>query len=145
MNSELRHNIRARWIDSIFGLAHIEFQKRLWIEQSYTDHVGDFGDLIVEYFNMLSLEEGYSKLIVNGIVTQQEADLFKDFHEQLDSYTKRPDKLALKNKSILKDPEWIALTYLAMKNWESLKTVITNSEELEQMKALENNYLNRRS
>ncbi len=46
MNDEAKRNIRNRWIESIFELAHSEYQNRLWIEADYANSVGDFTECV---------------------------------------------------------------------------------------------------
>ncbi len=141
MNEETRLAVRRNWLCSLFEFAHLDFQKRLWLDASYPDIIGDYSEAICSYFNDLNLEEGYNSFVSEGIVTQQEYEIVKDFHSLLDNYVNRPEKRTLSDKHILKDIEWINLTNLAKANWENLKTIIQNKDDLEFMNAQEKQYL----
>ena len=67
MNAEIKRNIRDRWIESLFEIAHSEFQNRLWIKTDYKNSVGDYNECVCGYFDNLILGNGYSYFITNGI------------------------------------------------------------------------------
>lgn len=138
IETELRHSIRIRWIHSLFEFAHIEYQRRLWIEAYYSDFIGDSTEAINGYFDDLDLNNGYESFVKEGFVTQEEAEIVSGFHELLNSYVSRPEKISLSDKNILRDTEWINLTKLAKENWEKLKVIITKKRELEYIISLEN-------
>ena len=137
----LRHNIRERWLEALFEFAHLEYQRRLWIEADYPGYVGDSGEAFCQYFNDLDLENGYDKFLKNGFVSQLEVDIVSDFHHQLDCYISRPEKQSLADKKILKDIEWLNLTEIAKTNWEKLKSIIGDKSELKYMDSLETKFL----
>ena len=89
----------------------------------------------------MNLGKDYNDFIRNRIVTQVEYEIIKDFHSLLDNYVEQPDKITLSDKKILMDIEWINLARLAKTNWESLKKIIQNKEDLEFMNLLERQYL----
>lgn len=142
MDTELRKNIRKRWILSLFEFAHIEFQKRLWILADYPKHVGDCTEAICQYFNDLSLEEGYDDFINEQIISQQEFDIIIDFHLILDEYIKRPEKNNLSDAKILKDQEWLNICEMAYSNWKKLKPLIEDIDEIQYIQSLESEFLN---
>jgi hypothetical protein len=141
MDIELRNNIRQRWLLSIFELSHLEYQKRLWIENSYLGFIGDSSEAFNQYFNDLNLENGYDYFLEESIVNQQEADIIKAYHKQLDLYCSKLEKRKLSDIEIVKDTEWINLTILALENWNRLKLSIVDKREIEFMKSLEAKFL----
>jgi hypothetical protein len=141
MDKEIRHNIRLRWFYSLFEFAHLDFQKRLWLETAYPDSIGDYTECIYKYIYDLGLEEGYSEFLQHGIVTKEEFEIVSDFHDQAISYINRPEKQTLSDKHILIDPEWISLTLVAKASWDRLKITIDDTVELGYMNELEKRYL----
>ena len=142
MDAELRHNIRKRWIYSLFEFAHLEYQSRLWIEAQYSDIIGDATEAICGYFDDLDLNNGYESFVKEGFVTQEEAEIVSEFHDLLNIYVSRPEKNSLSDKNMLRDIEWINLTKLAKVNWEKLKVIITDKREMEYILSLENRISN---
>lgn len=142
IDTELRHNIRKRWIYSLFEFAHIEYQRRLWIEAQYSDIVGDSTEAICGYFDDLDLCNGYESFVKEGFVKQEEAELVSEFHDLLNLYLSRPEKNSLSDKNMLRDIEWINLTKLAKVNWEKLKVIITDKREMVYILSLENRISN---
>lgn len=141
MDTEFVQNIRKRWLFSLFEFAHIEFQERLWLLADYPNSVGDFTEAVCKYFNDLSLEEGYSDFINDKIISTKELDIIKDFHKILYEYVEKPEKKNLSDTKILRDPEWLSICGLAKSNWDKLKQLVENLNEIEYMKSLETDYL----
>jgi hypothetical protein len=142
MNTELRNNIRKRWLRSLFEFAHLDFQERLWILADYPNSIGDYSEAICQYFNDLSLEEGYSEFIEEGIISKNELDVVRDFHIILNVYTEKPEKKNLSDNKILRDPEWKNICVIAKSNWDKLKYIIESDDELTFMQSLESEFLN---
>jgi len=144
MKTELRYNIRERWLTAIFEFAHIEYQSKLWIKAGYEGYAGSSTEAFSQYSDDLDLNNGYDCFLKEGIVTRKEVDIVIDFHDQLMCYLNRPEKLTLSDKNILKDIEWIELTKLAKTCWDSLKKIIIEKKELEYIELLETKFLNKR-
>lgn len=140
MNEETRINIRNRWIESIFELAHLEFQKRLWIEADYENSVGDFTECVCQYFNDLNLDDGYDKFIADGIITKMEFEIVSELHSEFDKYVELTKKLDLSDIDIIKDIKWIALTNIALKSWNKLKENMESMTDKEKMIGLEKHF-----
>ncbi|MFC2110596.1 hypothetical protein ACFLSU_08520, partial [Bacteroidota bacterium] len=121
MKDKIKRNIRTRWIESIFELAHSEFQKRLWIEADYENSVGDFTECVCSYFNDLNLDNGYSEFIEKGIISKTEFEIVAELHSEFNKYVERTEKQNLSDKNVLKDVEWINITKLGLKTWNKLK------------------------
>lgn len=145
MDAEIKENIRIHWIQSIFELAHSEFQKRLWIEADYENLVGDFTECICLYFDDLNLDNGYSEFIKDGIISKSEFKIVSELHTEFDKYLKQTEKQNLPDKDVLKDAEWINITRLGLKTWNELKKNTESTFEKEFMLELENKYLTKKT
>ncbi len=142
MNEETRINIRNRWMECLFELAHSEFQKRLWIEADYGENcIGDYNECVCQYFDDLNLEDGYFNFIKDGIISETELEIVSELHSEFDKYVERTKNQDLLDKEILKDTEWINITNLALKVWNKLKENIKTISDKEKMTELEKYYL----
>ena len=141
MNFECRQNNRELWLELIFDLSHIEYQKRVWVEASLPGIVSGFRETTNTYFDNLDLADGYDYFIMEGIVTKQEAEIVIEFHNLLKSYTSQVGKRSLSDRHVIRDPEWIMLTEVALRTWTQLKTAISNKEEHKFMDSLERNFI----
>ncbi len=141
MNAEIKRNIRDRWIESLFELAHSEFQNRLWIKANYKNLVGDYNECVCGYFDDLDLDNGYSDFIENGVITESEFKIVSELHSEFKKYTERTEKQNLTDKNVLKDQEWIKITNIGLKAWNELKRKTESKRDKELMTELENKYL----
>ncbi|MGV8947697.1 MAG: hypothetical protein ACOH1N_14815 [Lutibacter sp.] len=141
MNNEIRRNIRDRWIESLFEIAHSEYQHKLWIKTDYKNAVGDYNECVCGYFDDLDLENGYSYFIANGIITDSEFKIVSDLHSEFKKYTENTEKQNLSDKNVLKDVEWINITNIGLKAWNKLKNKTESKRDKELMTELENKYL----
>jgi len=142
MDIELRKNIRLRWLNSIFEFAHLDFQKKVWLEAAFENYISDYSEAICQYFDDLDLDSGFEKFVDEGFATHEEYKILNEFHSELRSYTERPEKRNLSDKNILLDVEWIELTKMAKNCWEKLKSTITDPNEIMFMLELEKEYIN---
>ncbi|MDW5290313.1 hypothetical protein [Formosa sp. PL04] len=129
MKIEQNKNIRERWIGSLFELAHIEYQKRLWIDAEFENEISDYNECVCKYFDDLNLENGYAEYISDGIISKNDAEIVAEMHTEFRNYTERTEKRNLSDKKVLKDIEWKNFTKLALETWNKLKTE-TESIEL---------------
>ena len=143
MHDEAKRNIRNRWIESIFELAHYEFQNRLWIEADYENSVGDFTECVCSYFDDLNLDDGYFEFIENGIISESEFEIVSELHSEFDKYVENTKETDLSDKDVLKDMEWVAVTNLGLKTWNRLKENMKSTSDKEKMVELEKYYLNK--
>lgn len=144
MDEETKTNIRNRWIESLFELAHSEFQKRLWIEADYGNNcIGDYNECVALYFDDLSLDDGYSHFIKEGVISESEFKIVSELHSEFDKYVENTKKKNLSDKDILKDTKWVAITNLALKTWNLLKKNMESTSEKNKMMELEKYYLNK--
>ena len=139
VNTEIRNNVRCTWIECLYELSHLEYQKNLWIEAKYEGLVGDFWESICTYFNDINLEEGYRTWIEQGLISNQEFEIVREFHQNLDEYVEQTNKENLSDLEILKDSRWHAIVAKAKNVWERMKNEVS-TKELEHMLAFEKNY-----
>lgn len=142
MDSELRKDVRLRWLESLFELSHYDFQRRVWLEAEVENYVSDFTEAVCTYFDDLDLGNGLAKFVEEGFITENEAKIYFEFHKQFEEYVDRPEKKALSDSKILRDIEWINLTSLAKENWEKLKQVLIDKTEVDYVNELENKFAN---
>ena len=140
MENDLIKSVRLRWLLSLFEFSHINFQKKVWLEAAVEDYISDYNEAICQYFDDLNLNSGFEKFIEEGFANQNEYKVLNEFHKTLCRYSEKPEKQNLSDKNILRDNEWIELTQLAFKNWNQLKNIIQDSDELNYMLELELKY-----
>jgi capsule polysaccharide export protein KpsE/RkpR len=142
MDSELRKNIRIKWFESLFELSHYDFQRKVWLEAGIENYVSDYTEAVCKYFDDLDLGEGLEKFVSEGFISNQEANIFFEFHKQLEEYVDQTEKKGMSDTEILEDIEWINLTKTAKKNWGKLKEILNVEMELDYVNVLENNFAN---
>ena len=120
----------------LFEFSHIDFQRNLWIERKYENAIGWFAEDMCRYFDDLSLEDQYNHQLMNGMITNKEFEVIKDFHKALDNY----DEMGKTDLEILEDSKWQEIVNVARSAWDNLKLVIEDRDELEHMFGLEKNY-----
>lgn len=140
MNSDVRANIRLRWLDSIYELSHIEFQKNLWVEAKYPEIVGSFTEAICTYFNDLGLDNGYQSKDNLLIYETTEAKYISVFHTELTSYLSKPEKQCLSDSKVLIDPDWQQIVKIGIDTWNKLKKHLSDTNELKLVNELELKY-----
>ncbi len=139
MNTEQNKNIRERWINSLFELANLEYQKRLW-NAEIENEVGDFTECVCKYFDDLNLDNGYAEYISDGIISKNDAEIVTKMHNEFRKYTERTEKRNLSDKKVLQDMEWKNFTALALETWNKLKTETESKELRNLMLELEKDY-----
>ena len=92
MDSELRKNIRIKWFESLFELSHYDFQRKVWLEAGIENYVSDYTEAVCKYFDDLDLGEGLEKFVSEGFISNQEANIFFEFHKQLEEYVDQTEK-----------------------------------------------------
>lgn len=130
MDNELRKNVRLRWFESLFELSHYEFQKKVWLEAGIENYVSDYTEAICKYFDDLDLDNGLLKFSEEGFISETEASIFLKFHNEFQKYVSKTNKNNFSDAKILEDMEWINLTFLAKENWNKLKEVLIDRNEL---------------
>lgn len=141
MNAQIKRNIRVRWIESLFEIAHTEFQNRLWIKADYKNSAGDYNECVCGYFENLDLENGYSDFIANGIISESEFLIVSELYSEFRKFTERTEKRNLSDKNILKDLEWTNITNIGLKTWTEIKKKTESIRDKELITELENKYL----
>lgn len=130
MDNELRKNVRLRWFESLFELSHYEFQKKVWLEAGIENYVSDYTEAVCKYFDDLDLDNGLLKFSEEGFISETEASIFLKFHNEFQKYVSKTNKNNFSDAKILEDMEWINLTFLAKENWNKLKEVLIDRNEL---------------
>ena len=141
MDAELRKNIRLNLLGSIFEFAHLEFQRKVWLEAAFENYSSDYTEALCQYFNDFDLSSGLEKFVNKGFVSEEEFNILNRFHTALDNYTERTEKKNLTDKDILLDVEWIELTKMAKNAWEKLKSNIEDKRDIDFMLDLETEFL----
>lgn len=142
MNAEIRANIRLRWLESLYELSHLNFQRELWIEAKYPEVIGNFDEAICKYFDDLNLNQGYQNSSNSGIYEPTEQRAVSTFHQELCNYLDKPEKRTLSDTKVLKDPEWQQLSKLGLTAWNEIKLLLTEPGELALAGELEHKYGN---
>ena len=130
MDNELRKNVRLRWFESLLELSHYEFQKKVWLEAGIENYVSDYTEAVCKYFDDLDLANGLLKFSEEGFISETEASIFLKFHNEFQKYVSKTNKNNFSDAEILEDMEWINLTFLAKENWNKLKEVLIDRNEL---------------
>ncbi|XOV92198.1 MAG: hypothetical protein ACFHWX_18560 [Bacteroidota bacterium] len=128
------------WLNSIYELTHLNFQRELWIEAKYSELAGSFGEAISMYFDNLNLKGGYDNPENAGIYKPREQQTISTFHYELSKYLKDPQKRTLSDAKILRDPEWQQLCKLGLTAWNEIKQLLTETEEIALTQELERKY-----
>jgi hypothetical protein len=140
MDADTKLNIRLRWLDSLFELSHIDFQRALWIDTKFPDIISNFDEAICKYFNDLDLEEGYNNPNHKDIYLPAEIDAVFDFHIGLSKYLDKTEQRTITDSQILEDPEWQQLTKLGRSTWNKVKQLLTDPSESKLTEELEGRY-----
>lgn len=143
MDNEARHIIRERWINSLFELAHPEFQIRLWTQADYENSIGDFSECVCKYFDDLNLDEGYSYFISNEVITETEYEFVNELHHKFNKYVNISNEEDLSDIEVISDPRWTEITNMALVCWRNIKTKTASASEKERMIEQEKLYLNK--
>jgi hypothetical protein len=69
MESELRKNVRERWLRALFEFTDVTFQRRLWLGGFYPDAIGSYTEALCTYFDDLDINEGYDSFVSQGFAT----------------------------------------------------------------------------
>ena len=131
---ELRRNWRKNWLTDLFEFSSRELQQQSWIAGS-GDWVSSYVECMCSYFNDRNLSGGYEWALAEGLVTQEEASLVRHFHATADAYKPKGDQYD--HEAILADPAWQEVIAAAQAAWSSLKSVLSDPEELALVSALD--------
>jgi hypothetical protein len=127
---------RRRWIDLIFDLTTIEYQRKAWLDTTgtYTSPYFSYVEFICSYFDDL-LVDSYQSCINEGLVTEEEFAIIQDWHELLNNY-KSPDSNDWNSQAVLNDPKWVEIVAIGKQARKQLERVLP-LKEVEQIKERE--------
>jgi len=140
---EARINWRFRWIELIFEFSHLEYQNEIWIKNSNPNIIGWYAEDVNQYFNDLSLEDGYNLVLKENYVSKEELAVIEEFHLSFDDFVEveNHEQRDMSDKQRLIDTGWIQIVKLGFEAWNRLKLVIIDQEELKLIAYLESYYL----
>lgn len=125
---EEKNNWRERWLNSICELTSIELQINTWLDQTNTNPHWSFVEFIECYFDDLSLNDYYATALSMKLVTNQEYELIREWHEMLYNY-KSPGDDDYNHKAILEDSNWIGIVEIGEKSKNQLAQIIDSEEK----------------
>ncbi len=126
MSEEEVNILRLLWRqelkENLQDLSSLDFQRKVWIENSLPEIWWDWVEAICGYFDDLGMDYDDSKKQVgleahvkSGELTSAEADLLRPFNDAFHLYTRdTPNHPTIEEyEKIINDPEWIKITKLA--------------------------------
>jgi len=127
--AEIRPGWRRIWLQHIAEFSDLELQRRTWLGgPNYASPYWSFDEWICRYFDDSALSFGYSEIVAEGLVSQEEADAVSAFHAAADVY-KPPTRNSADHPAILGDPKWLRVVALAEEARLQLLGMITVPEE----------------
>jgi hypothetical protein len=111
--AEIRPQWRRTWLERIAEFSDYDLQRRSWFgSPEYNSPHWSFVEWMCTYFDDISLSSGYAGFVEDGLVSQDEADIVRDFHAAADAYTP-PNGDDYDHSVILSDPAWLNVVSLA--------------------------------
>lgn len=126
-NEELRKNWRPNWLSSINELTSLDLQKRSWLDPKAPSPHWSFGEFMCSYFDDLGVENNYKDPLERGLLSQQEFEILRVWHEQLDKY-EAPNKNNYAVQKILNDSKWLAIIEIGKQAKNNLGQIIDETE-----------------
>ena len=112
-NEELKNNWRPRWLSSINELTSLDLQKKSWLDTKVRNPHWSFIEFMCKYFDDLALDDNYKDPLQRGLLTSQEFEIIKEWHEELNNYNS-PDNDDSNDDAILKDPAWVKILQIGL-------------------------------
>ncbi|HBG69810.1 MAG: hypothetical protein A2W93_00330 [Bacteroidetes bacterium GWF2_43_63] len=129
MLSEVKDTWRMRWLASINELTSIELQRRSWLDRANTNPHWSFVEFFCCYFDDLTLNYNYDEQLKSGLVSEQEFEIIKEWHEALDKY-EAPDKNDTDHVAVLNDAKWLEIVQVGVIARTALSLVLNEKERL---------------
>lgn len=123
---DIRQNYRIRWLSGLCDLANLKLQKR-WLNKKITNPAWTYVEFMCRYFDDCDLSAGYDDKIKDGLISLEEYECVKEFHNALDAYKEPKD--CYDPDTILKDNEWLKIVLLGKVSLKKLSKIITAPEE----------------
>jgi hypothetical protein len=137
-NLELRENWRPQWLSSINELTNFELQKLSWLDSKVRNPHWSFVEFMCSYFDDLGLDNNYKDPLQRGLLTNQEFEIIKNWHEELYKY-KSLGNNDYDDIAILNDPEWLKILQIGLVAKNKLAEILSDFEK--QILTEEINYL----
>jgi hypothetical protein len=118
LDPESRNTWRTNWIDSLEFFADRTFQEDLW-SGKVKSAIDCYPEAISAYFDQLNLQDDYEWALQEALLSNEEFDAVKDFHEKLVKYTP-PNEDPWNYRAILKDSNWYLVCDAAKEALEKL-------------------------
>ncbi|MFA5820835.1 MAG: hypothetical protein WC873_01905 [Candidatus Gracilibacteria bacterium] len=158
MSEEEINKLRLLWRQELKGdlesLSSLDFQRKVWIENSIPGIWWDWAEAMCGYFDDLGMiyheqttRGGLDYHVKIGELTKAESKLLKPFNDLFDKYTRNTPThpTTEEYEKILSDPEWIEITKLAAKILKQIdfdklpkQTKITHAEITKRRPILKN-------
>lgn len=138
MTSDDKNLWRERWLGCINELTSLDLQKKSWLDNTHTNPHWSFVEFMCSYFDDLAIDDNYKYPLDNGLVTRQEYEIIKEWHEALDKYDS-PKNVDYDNEAILNDPKWIEILQTGINAKNKLVGLLNANER--QLLTAEINYL----
>ena len=126
-NEDLKKVWRPNWLSRINELTSLELQKRSWLDNDAPSPHWSFVEFMCSYFDDLGVENAYKDPLVRGLLSKQEFDIIKEWHDVLDKYNS-PNDDDYNVANILSDPKWLEILELGIVAKNNLAKVLSESE-----------------
>lgn len=119
---------RKQWLDRIFELTAIEFQKKTWLDKTgnLSPHFS-FVEFMCSYFDDLISGNTYEYFIQQNLISFIELSVIKEWHEKLQKY-KAPNNDDYNVEAILSDREWNGIMKIGEEARNELIKILSLSE-----------------
>lgn len=131
---DLRRAWRKSWLISLFEFRTPPLQRQSWITGT-GEWVSSYVECMCGYFDDLGLEEGYERLVAQGLLSQEEASLIEEFHAMAGAY--EPPSGRDDHDAILADPAWNLVVAAAQRAWAALTPRLSDRDEVQLVASLE--------
>ncbi|TCO02181.1 hypothetical protein [Natronoflexus pectinivorans] len=119
---------RQLWLQSIFELSSIEYQRIKWLDSKNDNPHCSFGEFMNSYFNDTLSDFEYSHYINIYWVSRQEYEIIKEWHAELDKY-EAPDNDDYNDEAILNDKKWIRIVKKGEQARNKLFEILKKTEQ----------------
>ena len=120
---------RKNWLNSINELTTLELQKNSWLNSENKNPHWSYIEFLSCYFDDLEISENYTDELNINLISQQEYEIIKDWHNRLNKY-EEPNNDSYNHKLILEDSKWYEIVEIG-KNAKRQLSQILNLQERE--------------
>ncbi len=125
---EQRNYWRQLWLQAIYELTSMEFQKKKWLDNENENPHYSFGEFMNSYFDDTLSDFDYSHYIGIDWISQQEYEMLKEWHSELHKY-ETPNNDDYDEKAILDDIKWIEIVKKGEQAREKLFETLNETEK----------------